>query len=260
MIAFLLATLLQAETPSIHDVLDKHRDRLHAIEGVVGVTAGGSSESPILVVRVRDGSVLEAVKKAVGPAVDGIKTFVYPAPGSTVSGDPPAKPPTTAPPPTEPGKPAEVKDPIEDCDIIRDHRKLKEIKHTENGKTYPNCALMNRQVIGSGGGHAFWYTRHRWNCPVRKGEVAPAAGQDGFTRWVLNLGFYPAVRGSFLYPTELKGSDTLWFRQVHKDLTEVLPYIRDGAVWTEQPSPDGYGWAWKAPRRVAVPADPVPTK
>jgi hypothetical protein len=261
----LLAALLapQDEKPSIFEVVEKHRERLFAVEGVVDVTAGGTPSAPVLVVKARSAAVVPAVRRAIGAELGGVKVFVYAAP------EPPAaEPAPPPPPPSEPGrteakaderKPEPAGDPMERCDIIRDQRKLKELTHHENGKTYTNCQLMRRQVIAGGGGHAFWYTKHRSACPIRRGEVPLQAAKDSFDRWVLTQGFCPAARGSFLWPTELKGSDSLWFRQVRDDLTSVLPYIRDGATWTDQPTPEGFGWSWKAPK-VPPPADPTPTK
>ena len=263
MIALLLLAALQDERPSIHEVLEKHRERIFKVEGVLEVTTGGTPTAPMLVVKTRDAATAAGVRKEVGAELGGVKVFVFAVPKAPEAEGAPSEPGKTEVKPQE--KAAEKAgeqagdDPLERCDIIRDHRKLKALTHHENGKTYTNCQLMRRQVIGSGGGHSFWYTRHRSTCPVRRGEVALKPGQDSFDRWVLTTGFCPAARGSFLWPTELKASDSLWFQQVREDLTSVLPYIRDGATWVERPTPDGFGWAWKAPPSAA-PAAPTPTK
>jgi hypothetical protein len=62
-----------------------------------------------------------------------------------------------------------------------------------------------RAVQGPGGGHSYLYTKHRPGCPF----------QDGLASQV--------YREGFLYPTELRGSDSSWVRQVAQDLDSKFP-------------------------------------
>jgi hypothetical protein len=242
-ILFFAAALgAQDDKPKAEEVVKKHEAALKAIEGVLDVSAGGTADDMRIMIRVNSNEAKAAVKKQVGEVLDGYKVYVYVgAPvGQTVA----------TPVPEKPREPERTKPPpeadIEDCDIIRDHRKLKPITHHKGGKTVENCKLMHRQRIGGAGGHSFWYTKHRLDCPVRTGRVKMPKDADSYVQWIFTQGFLPAFKGSFLWPYEIKGSDKGWFEQVKDDLTSLLPYIREGAQWVKADEDKaGVGWKWQ---------------
>src|SRR6185295_2309896 len=179
MTAFILGTTLamaaaaQAERPSVQDVLKEIGPTIRAIEGVVEVSAGGTAEEPRIMVRVASEEAKATVRQKIGASASGYKFFLYMAPtsgaGQTVvtPTPPPAEPPKTPPRKTDAEKPAETPNSLEDCDILRDYLKLKPVIRHKDGKTIDGCQLMRRSRVGGGGGHAFWYTRHRFDCPIR---------------------------------------------------------------------------------------------
>lgn len=237
----------QEERPSVQDVLKEVGPAIRAIEGVVDVAVGGTAQDPRITVRVASEEAKASVGQKIGANAQGYKFFLYvsPPPGQTVvaPSSPPAGEPKPPPKKTEPEKPET--DTLEDCDIFRDHLKLKPVTRHKDGKTLDRCQLMRRSRVGGGGGHAFWYTRHRTDCPVRTNRIAKPAKADEFTTWVFTRGFQPAVQGSFLV-FELKASDKLWFEGVEEDLTALLPYIREGARWVKGDKEDaGAGWVWQ---------------
>lgn len=244
------ALAAQETQPSIDEVIKKHQETIRKIEGVIGITAGGTSDDPRIIVQVESGEAKGAVLKQVGKELDGYKVYVLVS--APVKKDPA---PAEAPPPEKkPAMPTVAKEKIppterellEDCDIIRDRLKMKVITHHKGGKTLFNCAVSLRQQIGGGGGHAYAYTKHREDCPLRLGKIKEPGEMDAFLKWVFRVGFSPALRGGFLGPYELKGSDTLWFAQVKEDLTSRLPYIREGAAWVEiKDDKAGVGWKWE---------------
>lgn len=243
MVTFILLALLgQDAPPGAEDVLKKHQEALKKIDGVVQVAVGGTADDKRILVRVASDEAKEAVRKAIGETLDGYKVHVYVSkPVGTTAVDPkPADPvgkeTTRTPPPAT----------LEDCDIMRDHLKLKAVTHHKDGKTIENCKLMRRQRVGGGGGHTFWYTRHRIDCPIRTGKLSMPEKPDDFLKWVFTQGFSPAEEGSFLGPYGLKGSDRLWFEQVKDDLTSLLPFIREGAKWVKlKEEKAGVGWKWE---------------
>ncbi len=249
-LAAALAFPLQAqeERPSAREALEKHGPALRETEGVLDVSAGGSAAEPRIAVRVASEEAKAAVRAKWGTAVGGVKLYVYVSTdvGQTEvekKADPPPKPPAPETKPEPPGN-----DTLEDCDILRDHLKLKAVTRFRDKKTIDPCQLMRRSRVGGGGGHTFWYTRHRFDCPIRTGKVAKPAKADEFTDWVFTRGFLPARGGSFLV-FELKASDKLWFDGVKEDLTSLLPYIREGARWTSAKEEDaGKNWRWEVPK------------
>src|SRR5262249_42891854 len=150
----------------------------------------------------------------IGGQASGYKFFVYvaPPPGQTVVAPAPAPAPPTdgAKPPPRKAEPEKELELLEDCDIFRDHLKLKPVIRHKDKLTIDGCKLMRRSRVGGGGGHAFWYTRHRFDCPIRTNRLSKPSQADEFTTWVFTRGFQPAKDGSFLV-FELKGSDKLWF-------------------------------------------------
>ena len=236
----------QESRPTAEDVLRKHRAALEKIDGVVGVSAGGTATDIRILIRVRDEEAKKKVRKIVGKTRGGHKVFIYVKAqvGSTAVSPRRTTAAKKKPGPTEP-EPAT----FEDCDIMRDYLKMKPVSRHKNGKTYPSCSLMHRQRIGGGGGHSFWYTRHWVDCPIRTGRLKMPKNPDEFVKWVFTQGFQPATRRSFLGPVNLKGSDRLWFDQVKQDLTSLLPYIRQGARWVRiKDDKAGVGWKWEAPK------------
>jgi hypothetical protein len=249
---FILSVLLavapfaQAERQSVQEVLKEVGPTIRALEGVIDVAVGGTADEPRIMVRVSSEEAKAAVGQKIGASAGGYKLFLYvaPPPGQTVVAPPapPAEAPKTPPRKTETEKVVET---LEDCDIFRDHLKLKPVTRHKDKLTIDGCQLMKRSRVGGGGGHAFWYTRHRFDCPIRTNRVTIPAKADEFTTWVFTRGFLPAASGSFLV-FELKGSDKLWFDGVKDDLTALLPYIREGARWVKAAKEDaGVGWSWE---------------
>ncbi len=251
--AFLAANLAlsvsaQEERRSVHDVLKEHGPAIRGMDGVLDVSAGGSAEEPRIMIRVSGDEARAAVRTKCGATVGGYKIFVYvstqvdPKPEPP---KPPVDPPAPSPPPT---KSDPERDSLEDCDIMRDHLKLKAITRHKDSKTIDPCQLLRRQRVGGGGGHTFWYTRHRSDCPIRSGRVRKPGKADDFTEWVFTRGFLPVRQGSFLV-FELKASDNLWFEGVKEDLTSLLPFIREGARWVSAKEEDaGKDWKWEVPK------------
>jgi hypothetical protein len=248
---FALSAGAQDQQRSIQEVLKEHGPTIRSLEGVVDVGVGGSSEEPRIVVRVSSEEAKAAVSRKIGGNVEGYKFFIYvaAAPGQTVVSPAPVDPPQKPPPSkAEPEKETNP-DSLEDCDIMRDHLKLKPVTRYKDKKTIDGCQLMRRSRVGGGGGHAFWYTRHRFDCPIRTNRVTKPGRSDEFTTWVFTRGFQPVQQGSFLV-FELKGSDKLWFEGVKQDLTALLPYIREGARWVSAKEEDaGEGWRWEVSKK-----------
>jgi hypothetical protein len=119
----------------------------------------------------------------------------------------------------------------EDCDILRDHLKLKRVSHyAGNGRYWAPCAVHLRSVLGAGGGHSFTYTKHRPDCPIRLGRVGMPAEADRFISWVYHHGYTYPVRAGFAWPHELRASDSLWARQAYGDLESRMGYVRSGGT------------------------------
>ena len=240
---FLLSAQGQEERPSAAKVVKKHGESLKKIDGVTHVGASGSADNILILIRVDSDEAKKTVREKVGKTLGGYRIFIYvskPVGKTTVSKEKP-DPPKKKPDPTKPTPLS-----LEDCDIMRDHLGLKRVLHRAKGRTYPSCQLMRRTRIGGAGGHGFWYTKHRVDCPIRTGHLEKPEDADKFADWVFTRGFLPAKKGSFLV-YELKGSDGLWFDQVKRDLTKLLPYIREGAKWHKADKKKaGVGWEWKA--------------
>lgn len=135
---------------------------------------------------------------------------------------------------------------VTDCDIVRNHLKMKRISHPiGNGRYYKPCQLMLRSVTGAGGGHSFYYTKHRPDCPIRLGRVGQPSWADHHIAWIFQKGFTQPIRGGITWPYELRASDSLWRRQMVQDVKSRLPRIRDGAEWVWT----GYGWYWRTASR-----------
>ena len=235
----------QEERSAIEEVLKKHKESIEKMDGVIAVDIGGTGEDMRVLIRVNTKEAKSAVREKLGEALEGYKVFVYVAAktGQTTASTRPA-----VPPPLPPRTETQPDPTIEDCDIVRDHLRLKPVTHHEGGKTIDGCQLIRRERIGSGGGRTFWFTKHRRDCPIRANRLKEPEDTDDFLKWVFRQGFQPAQRRSFLL-FELKGSDKLWFEEVKQDLTEILPLIREGAHWVEiDKDKAGLGWKWEVPK------------
>ena len=274
-----LTLILCGATPAVQDAwgsppdaveLKKRcRERLEGVEGIVSVGLGGVNDTYSLLIVCR---TEEARKKARailgGNRFEGLKIFW------SISGPPavtvkvpkllqdkkqpePEFDPDGAAPPWEAS--------VLDCDIIRTYLKLKPVRHPAgNGRSLKPCKVHHRQVVGAGGGHSYYYTKHRGDCPIRLGRVAEPPWADNTIAWIFRKGFTPAARASFLWPTELRADDKLWARQAGEDLRTRLPYIRAGAEWGYTDSGwirtrtgsirtggrPGEAWTWTSPRAI----------
>lgn len=214
---------------------------LESIDGVGSVGLGGSGTDYRIVIAVRDAATQRHVRDLVGDSYGGVRILwsIAEAPRPAPLPEAPAE---RTRPPTQPEPPPERLNPWNaaavDCDIIRDHLKLKPIQHPAgNGKSWVPCQLTKRTTIGPGGVTSFSYTNHRPDCPIRMGRVGEPAGSDYFTAWVFRQGITPPVGGNFGLPS----NDWAWGVQAAADMASRLPQIRDGAaagpVWI-----GGYGW------------------
>ncbi len=94
-------------------------------------------------------------------------------------------------------------DQVPDCDIVREQLGLKRRHRPVGGgswKSWIPCQIRQRSVLGAGGGHTYLYTSHRPGCQFQNGLISPI------------------YRGSFLWPFELRASDSAWYSQVAGDL------------------------------------------
>lgn len=265
MITLMLAALA-AQDLTIYETRHKFESALKAIDGVIDVSVGGVNGDLKIVIRVQTEKSRDAVSLLTANGLNGFKVHVIVSSTGNnlieVKSEEPKKEPKAKPKPKE-----EIEIPddrntniwkasVTDCDIIRDHLKMKSVTR----KFY--CKLVLRQVVGAGGGHSYTYTKHRGECPIRLGRVKQPDWADGYIGWVFQKGFGPAIRGSFLWPFELRASDKLWVKQVREDLMTRLQYIREGAEWVETPSErPGVGWTWSAPSSGSgsTTLEPVPT-
>lgn len=268
-----LLIMLVAQDATIYETKHKYESALKAIDGVIDVSVGGINSNLKIVVRVRDEKAKNAVSLLTANGLNGFQVHVMVSATSnpvTIKNDAPKKeekPVVKAAPKKE-----EVVIPddrntniwkasVTDCDIIRDYMKMKPLTHKiGRGCIAENCKMVLRQVVGAGGGHSYVYTKHRGECPVRLGRVKQPDWADGYIAWVFQKGFGPAMRGSFLWPFELRASDKLWIKQVREDLMTRLQYIREGAEWVQTPDErPGVGWTWSAPSSGSGSADSIPT-
>lgn len=234
-----LTLLLQADPAAARAQAAAARDRAEArvglFEGVRSVGMGGTGAEYRLIVVVDSYPTKARVKEALGgESFDGVRIlWTIAGNGLPVANGPaPAEPPPV--PAAFPAPAAEVADNFwnakpEDCDIIRNHLKMKKISHPSgNGRSWLPCAVHLRQVVGAGGGHTFTYTKHRPDCPIRTGRVGMPAYADRFIAWVYTSGYTYPIRAGFTWPTELRASDSLWARQAWGDLESRMGYVRSG--------------------------------
>ena len=257
------AIIAQDERPPIGEVTARHEDQILGIDGVLRISIGGADKDLRVVVQVETPEAKTAVLALTGEKLEGYKVFILLTPPASST---PRRSPTRTPKPKPKSKAGNTRaelgvrfpetraNPwraaVQDCNIIRDHLELKRIRHRgDRGLFHVGCQLMKRQVLSGGGGHAYYYTKHWSDCPIRMGRIGEPEWADAFVKWVFQRGFGPVSRGSFLFPFELKGSDRLWVVQVQRDLKTRLKYIRASARWTKTPSEKpGDDWSWEAPK------------
>jgi len=206
--------------------------RLDGVPGITSVSYAGSGTDYRLLISVQDYIAKAAVRQKLGGdsweglailwSVASTQTVAAPReePARTDKPRAPAPPPATKP---EPAPPAEEPD----CDIVRAQLGLPALHRPVGGtswKSWVPCKVWLRSVAGPGGGHSYLYAKHRPGCGY----------QDGLVSRV--------VREGFLTPTELRGSDVSWWRQVGQDVEnkftpppppmtpKTTPYRRDAPV------------------------------
>lgn len=216
---------------------------LDAVDGVTGVNYAGSGIEYRLMIVVRDyPAKLAAQKKIGGDSFEGLpvlwtvvnKSFTRPETMTiAINPEATAKPAASAPTPkpVEPvaraARDGSSAPEIPDCDIVRAQYGLKAVRRPVGGSSWKSwipCKVWLRAVQGPGGGHSYLYTKHRPGCVFQDG-LASAVYREGF-----------------LYPTELRGSDSLWADQVAQDLDHKFPppappmQRKSGPVRPEVPS------------------------
>ncbi|HVR84233.1 MAG TPA: hypothetical protein VMU54_07980 [Planctomycetota bacterium] len=217
-------------------------EALESVDGVGSVGLGGNGIDYRIVVAVRDAAAQRRVRDLIGDTYGGVRILWSIAEAPRRAPVPP-EPPAALPRPMPSDLAADpmnawTASPL-DCDILRDHLKLKPLPHPAgNGKSWVPCQIMKRTMIGPGGVTSFTYTNHRPDCPIRLGQVGEPPGSDSFTAWVFRRGTTPPTGGDVLLPS----NGWAWGMQAAADMASRLPSIRDGEpaagpVWI-----DGYGW------------------
>lgn len=182
------------------------------VEGVESVGYVGAGKEYRLIVRVRSLPARHAARQRLGgDAVDGLRviwTVTESSPQAAAPQEP--KLPAAEPPPSPsrptvaaPRPPEEAEPPGAECDIVREQMGLKPRRHPVGGgswKSWIPCQIRQRSVLGPGGGHTYFYAAHRPGCPFLDDRLSPI------------------FRGSFLWPYELRASDSAWGEQVRQDL------------------------------------------
>jgi hypothetical protein len=82
----------------------------------------------------------------------------------------------------------------------RDLERLRTVIPAGSWKSGIPCQIRQRRVLGPGGGHSYFYTAHRPDCPFLIDRLSPVC------------------RGSFLCPYELRARDSAWAEQVRQNL------------------------------------------
>lgn len=213
---------------------------LESVDGAGPVGVGGTGTDYRLLIVCRDAATQRHVRDLIGGDDYGGVRIVWsiadpgrrpPPPPEQFNEKPRVQQPEPSPPPPEP--PNFWKASVTDCDIIRDHLKMKKVTHPAgNGKSWVPCQVMKRTQIGPGGGHSFTYTNHRPDCPVRLGRVNEPAWADNYLAWVFRQGITPARPSNFTLP----GDSWAWAGQAAADMVSRLPNIREGA--------GAYGWVY----------------
>lgn len=248
---------------------------LESVDGVLSVGVGGSGADYRLLIVVRDALSQHQVREYIGTDTYGGLRIVWSIAAA------PRPPAAEAPPPQPVEKPrAPQAAPFPeapnfwdaratDCDIIRDYLKLKRVTHPAgNGRSWTPCQVMNRTTIGPGGGHAFTYTDHRPDCPIRLGRVAEPPWTDNYIAWVFRQGITAPAPTTMTLP----GNPWDWAAQAGADMGSRIPNLRAGVTagptWVAGPGwmaplvpvyappysyphrywgwrPCWHGWAWR---------------
>lgn len=221
----LLLALAQDEDAARNQAAAARDKALSILEGSAGVTsvnyAGSDGKYKVLIV-VRDYIAKDDARKKLGSMekVEGVpihwtvtRTTYVNASNQTIAMAPetatdnPDKPVDVKPIP-KPSRTTETPADIPDCDIVRAQLGLPALHRPVGGtswKSWVPCQVWRRSVQSSGGGHTYLYTKHRPGCPF----------QDGLASEV--------YREGFLYPFEIRGSDSNWAAGVKQDLAAKFP-------------------------------------
>jgi len=244
-----LSLLLQQDPPDqvrrrALDLKLECAEALKDVDGVGSVGLGGTGGDWRLLIAVRDKDAQRAVRELIGGDSYGGLRIVWsvaeaPRPGADHFAPPPApEPPAEKRVPVEPFENRNNiwQASITDCDIIRDHLRLKKIQHPSgNGMSWVPCQVVQRTTIGPDGGHSFTYTRHRPDCPVRMGRVGEPGWSDNYMAWVFRTGMTSPTPTNYTIP----GNQWDFEHQSSADMASRLPQVREGAtsvpVWPYGP-------------------------
>ena len=199
------------------DVRSRCVTLLDNVDGVTSVNYAGTGSDYRLLISVRDYTAKQAARrKTGGDTWEGMPilwTVTNAGVTRTIAAGPDGAP-QDAPNPQDPGpapKPPAQTLPapdFPDCDILRAQLGLPPVRHPVGAGSYKSwipCKVWLRAVQGPAGGHSYLYTKHRPGCPFQDG-LASAVYREGF-----------------LYPFEIRGSDSSWVRQVAQDLDSKFP-------------------------------------
>jgi hypothetical protein len=254
-ILFCILAALQGDPPGPQDQARRQAaelrrecaEALKEVDGVGAVGLGGTGEDYRLLIAVRDPETLRAVRELVGGDSYGGLKIIWSVAEAPRPGPPPGLTPSPPPVP-EPlrEKPLSIEPfadrnniwqaSVTDCDIIREHLKLKKITHPSgNGMSWVPCQIVQRTSIGPDGGHSFTYTRHRPDCPVRMGRVGEPSWSDNYMAWVFRTGMTSPSPTNFTIP----GNSWDFEHLSSNDMASRMPQVREGAtnvpVWPYGP-------------------------
>jgi len=207
---------------------------LESVDGVGAVGMGGTGTDYRLLIVCRDTPTQRHVRELIGGDEYGGVKIVWsiadparrppPPPPEPFNEKPQVRQPE--PPPQFPEAPNVWKASVTDCDIIREHLKMKKVTHPAgNGKSWVPCQVMTRTTIGPAGSYSFTYTNHRPDCPVRLGRVGEPSWSDNYMAWVFRQGITAPQQGSL----GIQGNPWTVAAQAAADMASRLPNIREGA-------------------------------
>jgi hypothetical protein len=251
-ILWCLAFLLQ-DDPRVLE--QKARDRatemrqecaaaLESVDGVGSVGMGGTGTDYRLLIVCRDVAIQRHVRELIGGDEYGGVRIVWSIADPTRRPPPPPEPFNEKPRVQQPEPPPQFpeaqnvwKASVTDCDIIRDHLKMKKVTHPAgNGKSWVPCQVMTRTTIGPVGSYSFTYTNHRPDCPVRLGRVGEPSWSDNYMAWVFRQGITAPKQGNL----GIQGDPWTTAAMAAADMASRLPNIREGAGATAWPYPYYY--------------------